>query len=70
MRLFTHNFLQCHVRKCSSAAAAGGDTSNFPLSITDADIQIKETDFNADFIRSLVPKIDWPALRRTAEEVM
>ena len=61
MRLFTHNFLQCHVRNCTA--------SNFPLRILDAEIDHKDTEYNADFMRAYINKIHWDALLKTVQEL-
>ena len=63
MRLFTHNFLQCHVRSCTK--------DNFPLKIQseDADVQIKTAEFNSDFLALQMCKIDYQALLDVLNEV-
>lgn len=63
MRLFTHNFLQCHVRSCTK--------DNFPLKIQseDAEVQIKAAEFNADFLALQMCKIDYQALLNVLNEV-
>lgn len=63
MRLFTHNFLQCHVRTCTK--------DNFPLQLQaeDADVQIKTAEFNADFLALQMCKIDYQALLDALNEV-
>ena len=61
MRLFTHNFLQCHVKGCTS--------DNFPLALTDAEVQVCESEFNAEFMRNYLVKLDYPALRTVIQEV-
>ncbi|KAI8831755.1 hypothetical protein BJ741DRAFT_616003 [Chytriomyces cf. hyalinus JEL632] len=58
MRLLTHNMLMCHVKGCS--------TDNFPLRIEDAEMEQVEVEFNEDFCRRLINKIDWPAFVQTA----
>lgn len=62
MRLFTHNFLQCHVRTCGK--------DNFPLKFQDsADVQIKTAEYNADFLAMQMCKIDYAALLNALKEV-
>ena len=61
MRLFTHNFLQCHVKGCTS--------DNFPLCISEAEVVQKETEFNPEFMRNYLCKLDYPALLSTVQEV-
>ncbi|TPX63946.1 hypothetical protein CcCBS67573_g08546 [Chytriomyces confervae] len=56
--LLTHNMLMCHVKGCS--------TDNFPLRIEDAEMEQVEVEFNDDFCRRLINKIDWPAFVQTA----
>jgi len=54
VRLITHNLLACHVKGCTS--------NNFPLAFRDAQIEIREADFNPEFLRGFMPKIEWSAL--------
>lgn len=62
MRLFTHNFLQCHVRSCNK--------DNFPLKFEqDAQVQIKTAEYNADFLALQMCKIDYSALLNALKEV-
>ena len=72
MRLFTHNFLQCHAKKC---AASG---KNFPLAITlpppseDGSLEIvvhREQEFSEPFIRGQLNKFAWTALVDAAAQV-
>lgn len=59
MRLMTHNLLMCHVRGC--------DTDNYPLEIVDADLQLIEADYNAEFLKAMLYKIDWPVFVQTVQ---
>ncbi|CAB4427555.1 unnamed protein product [Rhizophagus irregularis] len=61
MRLVTHNMLQCHVKGCNS--------NNFPLQLSDVEIEIQETDFNPKFLRNMLSKLEWNALVKTALEI-
>ena len=61
VRLITHNLLACHAKGCTS--------NNFPLQLKDAQIALREADFNADFIRGFIPKIEWNALVNAARQV-
>lgn len=61
MRLFTHNFLQCHVKGCTS--------DNFPLAISDAEVRTCESEFNESFMRAYLGKLDYPALLETVKSV-
>ncbi len=64
MRLFVHNFLQCHARGCEG--------NNYPLPIAPASgtdsVEVEELDaeFNADFLRAYLPRLEWRVLRETA----
>ena len=72
MRLLTHNMLVCNVKTCvETSSRTPGVMLNFPLKIELAPDGIKqaETDFRPELIVHLLPKIDWPALRKTAHEV-
>jgi len=61
VRVITHNLLACHVKKCN--------TNNFPLQFKDAKIEVREAEFNAEFLKGFMPKIEWKALVDTAREV-
>ena len=61
VRLITHNLLACHVKGCES--------NNFPLAFKDAQIEIRETDFNSEFLRGFMPKIEWHALTGASRQV-
>ena len=61
VRLITHNLLACHVKGCTS--------NNFPLQFQDVQIEMREADFNPDFLRGFMPKIEWQALVDSARQV-
>ncbi|KAG8835019.1 hypothetical protein FRC17_005867 [Serendipita sp. 399] len=62
VRLITHNLLACHVRGCT--------TNNFPLVFKDVQIELKEAEYNEQFLRNFMPKIEWRALIDTAKSVI
>ena len=53
MRLLTHNMLSSNIK---------GVKNGFPLAIEAEKVVEKEVDLNADFLRNMFAKIDWPAL--------
>lgn len=59
MRLFAHNILQCHVKGCN----------NYPLTLKVKESKTQETDFNPEFIKSLLFKIDYEVLADTAKSL-
>ena len=61
VRLITHNLLACHAKGCTS--------NNFPLQLKDIQIALREAEFNPDFIRGFIPKIEWNALVDAARQV-
>ena len=61
VRLITHNLLACHAKGCTS--------NNFPLQLKDVQIALREAEFNPDFIRGFMPKIEWNALFNAARQV-
>jgi multifunctional methyltransferase subunit TRM112 len=61
VRLITHNLLACHVKGCTS--------NNFPLKFKDVLVELKEAEFNPDFLRGFMPKIEWSALVDAARQV-
>lgn len=63
MKVITANFVTCAVKECKTSAAS------FPLHFHDAELEMQELDFQPEFIRNVIPRIDWEALRVTANEV-
>jgi multifunctional methyltransferase subunit TRM112 len=61
VRLITHNLLACHAKGCTS--------NNFPLQLKDVQVALREADFNSDFIRGFLSKIEWDALVNAARQV-
>jgi multifunctional methyltransferase subunit TRM112 len=61
VRLITHNLLACHVKGCTS--------NNFPLQLKDVQIELREAEFNPDFLKTFIPKLEWTALVDTAKQV-
>ncbi|KAH7886804.1 hypothetical protein F5I97DRAFT_1936423 [Phlebopus sp. FC_14] len=61
VRLITHNLLACHVKGCT--------TNNFPLIFQDVHVELQEADLNPDFIRNIVPRLEWDALVDAAKQV-
>ncbi len=53
--------LQCHVKGC--------DSNNYPLAIQEAEVETVDADFNSEFVKRLMNKIDWNALKQTAFSV-
>jgi len=58
VRLITHNLLACHVKGCTS--------DNFPLQFKDVTVETHEAEFNPDFLRGFLPRLEWKALVDTA----
>jgi len=61
VRLITHNLLACHVKGCTS--------NNFPLEFKDVQVELREAEFNPDFLTGFMPKIEWKALVDTARQL-
>ncbi|KAJ2932867.1 hypothetical protein H1R20_g4232, partial [Candolleomyces eurysporus] len=61
VRLITHNLLGCHVKNCNA--------NNFPLEFKNARVELVEAEFNPDFLRNFLPKIEWKALVDTARQL-
>ncbi|KAL5012001.1 hypothetical protein ScPMuIL_010552 [Solemya velum] len=61
MKLLTHNMLTSKIIK--------GVQQGYPLGITATKVDVKEVDFNPDFVSRMIPKLDWPALCKAAEDV-
>jgi multifunctional methyltransferase subunit TRM112 len=63
MKVITANFVTCAVKDCKTSPAS------FPLHFHDAELEQQELEFQPDFIRNIIPRIDWEALRVTSNEV-
>lgn len=53
--------LQCNAKGCTS--------NNFPLKFAEAELEEIEADYNADFLKRMIPKLEWKALVETAFSV-
>lgn len=63
MKLLTLNFLTCAVKACKTSP------SSFPLHIKDAELESVEIEFNELFLRNIVPRLEWEAVRSVAREL-
>ncbi len=63
MRLLTHNLLACHAKACQTTS------NNFPLILKDVQLELIEAEQNDTFIKGFLPKLDWPALVKTARSL-
>ncbi|KAL1850796.1 type I protein arginine N-methyltransferase Rmt1 [Paecilomyces lecythidis] len=63
MKVVTANFISCAVKSCKISPSA------FPLHFQDAELEQQELDIQPEFIRNILPRIDWDALRVTASEL-
>lgn len=63
VRLITQNLLSCPARACAYP-------TNFPLSFRNVTkLEMVEADFNEEFLRGVLSRIEWQALRKSAAEV-
>ena len=60
VRLITHNLLACHAKGCNS--------NNFPLKFKDVQVEMREAEFNPDFVKNFLTKLEWKALVDSAKE--
>lgn len=63
MRLITHNMLKCHVKNCTDP------DKQYPLRFKDVQLEQIEAEQNNEFLVRMLPRIDWPALLKTAKEL-
>jgi len=61
MKLLTHNML---TSKCLKGVTVG-----YPLEIIAKEVKVSEIEFNSEFISRMIPKLDWPALFKAAENI-
>lgn len=60
MRILSHNSLKCPAKDV---------TEGFPLKLEIEDLEVVETECNPEFIRSLLPTLDWPAITLAANAI-
>ncbi|MCJ1317447.1 hypothetical protein MMC15_002772 [Xylographa vitiligo] len=63
MKILTTNFLTCAVKSCKSSPAS------YPLHFQDAELEQADMEYNPTFLRNILPRIEWDALRVTATEL-
>ncbi|OCK75914.1 Trm112p-domain-containing protein [Lepidopterella palustris CBS 459.81] len=63
MKILTLNFLTCARKACKAEPAA------FPLHPRDAELEIVEAELNTEFLRNVLPRVEWEALRVVTEEL-
>ncbi len=60
MRLLTHNSLRCQAKDV---------VKGYPLQLEIEDMEVVESDFNRDFIVSILPGLDWSGVLLVAQAV-
>lgn len=60
MKLLTHNLLRSNVK---------GVKKGFPLKIEAKTVETKEVEFNPTFIKRMLDRLDWNALRIASQEL-
>ncbi|KAL3805958.1 hypothetical protein ACHAW5_002494 [Stephanodiscus triporus] len=60
MRLLTHNFLRSNVK---------GTENGYPLIIEVTTVRCEESPVDREFLLSLLPKVDYPALRSAVRQL-
>lgn len=63
MKVVTANFMTCAVKGCKASPAS------FPLHFHDAELELQELDFQAEFIQHIIPRLDWDGLQVTVNEL-
>lgn len=63
MKFITTNFVKCAVKSCSSS------DQSFPLQYSECQLVQEKQDFNAEFIASMLERLDWPAVLKVAEDL-
>eukprot|EP00112_Aurelia_sp_Birch-Aquarium-sp1_P026121 Seg906.10 transcript_id=Seg906.10/GoldUCD/mRNA.D3Y31 product="Multifunctional methyltransferase subunit TRM112 B" protein_id=Seg906.10/GoldUCD/D3Y31 len=60
MKLLTHNMLTSNIK---------GVKNGFPLGIEATNVEMKDVDFNPEFITRMMPRLEWNALVETAQKL-
>ena len=63
MKLLSLNFLTCAIRTCKSSP------SSFPLHPRDAELESVELDFSPQFLRNVLPRLEWGAMDTICKEL-
>jgi multifunctional methyltransferase subunit TRM112 len=63
MKVLTLNFLTCARKSCKLSPAA------FPLHPRDVELEQIEVDLNPLFIKNILPRLDWPAMKTLTQEL-
>ncbi|XHG05223.1 hypothetical protein AWENTII_008466 [Aspergillus wentii] len=63
MKVITANFMTCAVKGCKTSP------TSFPLHFHDAELELQELDFQPQFIRNIISRIDWDGLQVTVNEL-
>lgn len=63
MKILTVNFLTCAVKGCKASPLS------FPLHFQDAELEQSDIEYSPSFLSNVLPRIDWEALKITANEV-
>lgn len=58
-----HNFLQCQAKGCKALATGAS------LKVQIEQLETRPADYNPEFIRSLLPKLNYPALVEVAADL-
>ncbi|KAA0151143.1 hypothetical protein FNF27_05621 [Cafeteria roenbergensis] len=72
MRLVTQNLLTCQVKACmDTAATPDGGFLSYPLKVVPDAGGLKQvaSPFDEGVAKSILPRLDWAALRKTAAEL-
>ncbi|MCJ1276840.1 hypothetical protein MMC21_004647 [Puttea exsequens] len=63
MKILTVNFLTCAVKACKTSPLS------FPLHFKDAELEQSDIEYNPTFLQNILPRVDWEALKITANEL-
>ncbi|KAL2839211.1 hypothetical protein BJX68DRAFT_258922 [Aspergillus pseudodeflectus] len=63
MKLLTVNFLTCAVKACK------GSPDAFPLHFREVELELQDVDFQPEFIRNIITRVDWEGLHKMANEL-
>lgn len=63
MKILTVNFLTCAIKACKTSPLS------FPLHFQDCELEQSDIEYNPSFLRNILPRIEWEALKVTANEV-
>ncbi|GME80396.1 hypothetical protein B5S28_g1965 [[Candida] boidinii] len=63
MKFLTTNFVRCAVKACD------GNEKSYPLRFRECELELEESEFNKEFIISMLERLDWNGVLSVAKDL-